>query len=182
MISLKKFVAIGPESTGKSTLCQLLSEHYKTLWCREFAREYLLTNGNDYTYDNLLEIASGQIALEEKAIADSLGKYEFLFIDTDMYVMKVWCEFVFGRCHKLILDAVSERQYDGYLLCFPDLPWEADPLREYPDENIRKELFRHYFELLSNQSTPWCIIDGPVSQRLSKAVDFVERISSFGDE
>ena len=30
---LKKIVVIGPESTGKSSLCKLLAEHYHTLWC-----------------------------------------------------------------------------------------------------------------------------------------------------
>jgi nicotinamide riboside kinase len=64
-MSFKKIVVIGPESTGKSTLCSQLAEHYKTLWCPEYAREYLETNGMDYTYDDLLTIAKGQIALEE---------------------------------------------------------------------------------------------------------------------
>ena len=39
-MSVKKIVVIGPESTGKSTLCEQLAKHYKTLWCPEYAREY----------------------------------------------------------------------------------------------------------------------------------------------
>src|SRR5262249_48178663 len=116
---LKKIAIIGPESTGKSTLCEQLAEHYNTLWCPEYAREYLLEHGMDYTYDDLLTIAKGQVELEEKYIqlmnqrsgSISGPKQEgdspltthdsrLLFIDTDMYVMKVWCEFVFGKCHQ----------------------------------------------------------------------------------
>ena len=41
---LKKIVVIGPESTGKSSLCKLLAEHYNTLWCPEYAREYLTSS------------------------------------------------------------------------------------------------------------------------------------------
>src|SRR3954447_19783139 len=73
MQEIKKVVVIGPESTGKSTLCQLLAAHYGTIWCAEYAREYLLNNGTDYTYDDLLTIARGQLLLQaqaEKAISN----------------------------------------------------------------------------------------------------------------
>jgi len=63
---MKKIVIIGPESTGKTTLCEQLATHYQTLWCPEYAREYLLKNGTDYSFDDLLTIAKGQIALEEE--------------------------------------------------------------------------------------------------------------------
>ncbi|MBO9660994.1 MAG: ATP-binding protein, partial [Chitinophagaceae bacterium] len=56
---LKKIVIIGPESTGKSTLAAQLAEHYETDWVPEFAREYLLSNGKEYTYEDLLTIAKG---------------------------------------------------------------------------------------------------------------------------
>src|SRR6476661_4365914 len=70
---LIKVAVIGPESTGKSTLCQLLAQHYNTVWCAEYAREYLLNNGTDYSFDDLLTIARGQLLLQkqaEKAIED----------------------------------------------------------------------------------------------------------------
>ncbi len=68
MQEVKKVVIIGPESTGKSTLCKLLARHYNTLWCPEYAREYLLKNGTNYTFENLLDVAKGQIALEEEYV------------------------------------------------------------------------------------------------------------------
>ena len=40
METIKKFVVIGPESTGKSTLCSQLAAFYKTNWVPEYAREY----------------------------------------------------------------------------------------------------------------------------------------------
>ena len=66
---LIKVAVIGPESTGKSTLCELLAQHYNTQWCPEFAREFLLTHGTDYTYDDLLYIAKGQLAMEDEYIS-----------------------------------------------------------------------------------------------------------------
>ena len=65
-----KIVAIGPESTGKSTLCTELALHFSTHWCQEYAREYLINNGTNYSYEDLLLIAKGQLALEEKALIE----------------------------------------------------------------------------------------------------------------
>ena len=64
--SLRRIVVIGPESTGKSTLCEELAQHYDASWCPEFAREYLLTYGTDYAFEDLLTIAKGQLALEDE--------------------------------------------------------------------------------------------------------------------
>ncbi len=176
----KKIVIIGPESTGKSTLCSQLATHYQTRWCREYAREYLLEHGSDYTYADLLVIAKGQLAEEDAASrlqatgAGDISPRAPLFIDTDMYVMKVWCEFVFNNCHRFILDEIARRQYDLYLLCQPDLPWVKDELREYPDLATREKLYCIYKDLLVNQSTPWVNISGDHDERLQTAVRAVD--------
>jgi nicotinamide riboside kinase len=92
--------------------------------------------------------------------------------------MKVWCEYVFGKCHSYILDQIAKRKYDGYLLCSPDLPWVKDELREYPDDKNRIELFHLYKDLLINQTTPWSVIEGNDEQRLLTAIAAVENIVS----
>lgn len=192
---IQKIVILGPESTGKSTLCELLAQHYATAWCPEFAREYLLTNGTDYQFDDLLTIAKGQLALEDEYTAmvhspwsmvngvwvnsrtmQTSVQQPLLFIDTDMYVMKVWCEYVFQKCHQFILDEIVNRQYDLYLLCKPDLPWVQDELREYPDEKPRQELYHIYRDIMMNQRTPWIEISGNYDQRLEQAIAAVDKI------
>jgi NadR type nicotinamide-nucleotide adenylyltransferase len=178
-MSLKKIVIIGPESTGKSTLCQLLAKHYGTSWCPEFAREYLLTNGTNYSYENLLTIAEGQIALEEKMLPQV--KNNLLFIDTDMYVIKVWSEFVFCKCDSWVLNQIVSRKYDLYLLCNTDLPWVKDELREYPDLVTRQKLFHQYKDILVNQQVPWTIISGNHEERLKSAINSIQtRFSEIG--
>lgn len=173
---LKKIVVIGPESTGKSTLCEQLAQHYNTEWCPEFAREYLLTNGKEYDYGDLLTIAKGQLAMEDEYSA-LVHHSKPLFIDTDMYVMKVWCEFVFGKCHRFILDEIVKRKYDLYLLCNVDLPWVKDELREYPDLKTREKLYHIYKDILINQPLPWVEISGNYEQRLQKAIIAVDSLS-----
>ncbi|CAN5588925.1 hypothetical protein BH10BAC2_BH10BAC2_20640 [soil metagenome] len=174
---LKKIVIIGPESTGKSTLCEQLAAHYKTMWCAEYAREYLLEHGTDYSFDDLLTIAKGQLSLEEQTIQSAISNQQStVFIDTDMYVMKVWCEYVFGKCHQFILDELVAREYDLYLLCNIDLPWVADELREYPNEEPRGELYLIYKDIMINQETLWVDISGEYAERLRKAIAAVDAI------
>jgi NadR type nicotinamide-nucleotide adenylyltransferase len=175
----KKVVIIGPESTGKSSLSEALANHFRTLWCPEYAREYLLTNGKDYRFDDLLDIAHGQIMKEDQSIQELNDKSgeamsNLLFIDTDMYVMKIWCEFVFGNCHLWILDQIAKRNYDLYLLCNTDLPWVKDELREYPDLETREKLFHIYKDHMINQNTSWVEIRGVDQQRLDMAIRAVE--------
>ena len=173
---MKKIVIIGPESTGKSTLCEQLATHYKTIWVKEYAREYLLKNGTDYTFENLLTIAKGQLVQEDTGLTKlSTINHQpsTVFFDTDMYVMKVWCEFVFEKCHHWILNRIVERKYDLYLLCNTDLPWVKDELREYPDLENRQKLYHHYKDIMVNQNVPWVDISGGYEERLGKAIDAI---------
>lgn len=52
---------IGPESTGKSTLAQQLSQRYHGIYVPEYAREYVEQLGHPYTYDDVCTIARHQI-------------------------------------------------------------------------------------------------------------------------
>ncbi|MBA4168325.1 MAG: AAA family ATPase, partial [Chitinophagaceae bacterium] len=94
----------------------------------------------------------------------------------DMYVMKVWCEFVFGKCHQWILDQIAARKYDYYLLCSTDLPWVKDELREYPDLESRQQLFHMYVDIMVNQHVPWKEIKGKSSERFASAVIAVDKL------
>ena len=178
---LQKIVVLGPESTGKSTLCEQLAKHYGVVDCKEYARQYLHENGTKYNFEDLLTIAKGQLTLEQQAIEKAEQQYieqskNKIIIDTDMYVMKVWCEYVFNNCHTYILDEINARTYDYYLLCDIDLPWTADEMREYPDPQPRQELFHIYKDLLINQTTPWGIVSGEGEIRTQKAIQLIESI------
>jgi NadR type nicotinamide-nucleotide adenylyltransferase len=171
---MKRILITGPESTGKSTLCKELAAHYDTVWCPEFAREYLLKKGTNYRYQDLANIAHGQIELEEKMQAEA--KNGFYFIDTDMYVMKVWHEVAFHNCPTWILKKIAQTHYDLYLLCNTDLPWIKDELREYPDLAARQKLFKMYKDIMINSGTPWVEIRGTDAQRLQIAISTIDSI------
>ena len=146
----------------------------------------------NYTYSDLLKIAKGQLAMEDEYLQFLTGSSEsgagtqnselktqnskLLFIDTNMYVMKVWCEFVFGKCHPWITGQIAKRKYDLYLLCNTDLPWVKDELREYPDLETRDKLYHIYKNILTNQPVHWADISGSYEERLQKAVKAVDTV------
>jgi len=174
---MKRIVIIGPESTGKSTLCQQLAEHYNTVWCPEYAREYLIKHGMNYTLDDLTAIAKGQLALQQALETNAAN--DLYFIDTDMYVMKVWHEVAFATCPSWILKKIAQTKPDLYLLCNTDLPWEKDELREYPDLPMRQRLFHMYKDLVINSATPWNIVSGTNEERLRVAINAIEAIHQY---
>ncbi|HVF80986.1 MAG TPA: AAA family ATPase [Flavisolibacter sp.] len=172
---MKRIVIIGPESTGKSTLCRQLAAHYSTIWCPEFARQYLLKHGMAYRYDDLTNIAQGQIQLEKLTAAEA--KNNLYFVDTDMYVMKVWCEVAFNACPTWILKTIARQPCDLYLLCNIDLPWTKDELREYPDLATRQRLFKMYKDIVINSCVPWAEISGANAERLQMAIESINNLT-----
>lgn len=179
---IKKIVLIGPESTGKSTLCEQLAQHYQTVWVKEYAREYLQTNGKQYVFSDIKQIALGQMENEERGIAEAIKNYHThqklqpLFIDTDFQVLKVWSEIVFNQCDNWLLNTISSRKYDLYLLCAPDIPWVKDEFREAPDLLSRVKIFQHYKEIMINQQIDWSLIDGDFESRRIKAIAAVDKL------
>ena len=181
-MQLKKIVVLGPESTGKSTLCSQLAAHYKSSWVPEYARTYLQDTGNAYGYEDLFEIAKGQKLGEDNAEKNyylmhppAAGKEAYpLFIDTDLYVIKIWSEISFNKCDNRILTSIARSTPDLYLLCNTDLPWAADPLREYPDLKQRQKIYQFYLDAMLNQNVPWVDISGGYEERLQKAIASVD--------
>jgi NadR type nicotinamide-nucleotide adenylyltransferase len=167
----KKIIRVavtGPESTGKTWLAKKLAEHFNTVWVPEFAREYLKKNGNNYNYNDILNISKGQKKLELQLLHKANG---YIFSDTDPLVTKIWSEIVFGKCDLWIINEIKENPYDLYLLCYPDLLWEEDPLRENP--NDRDKLFEIYKNEMENNNLNFNIVKGFGENRLKNAVNFV---------
>jgi len=116
-------------------------------------------------------MAKGQWAAEQKMAAEA---QKFLFCDTDFTVIKIWCEVVFGTCPEWIDRMFRQHRYDLYLLCYPDLEWQPDTLRENPDNRL--ELFMLYQEALDEIGAKYVVVDGLGSNRMEKAISFVKQL------
>lgn len=143
---------IGPESTGKSTLAKYLAQRYKGVLVTEYAREYMeqLAPSYEYTYDDVVAIAQQQIQVLSTLSAD------LVVFDTELIITKVWFLHKFGKCPKFLQEALLNHPLDVYLLCYPDIPWQPDPVRENPD--IREFLFEWYEREIQALDIPYYII------------------------
>jgi nicotinamide riboside kinase len=166
-----KIVVIGPESTGKTTLARQLAEYYQTVWVKEYAREFIENLDRDYMESDLLTIAKGQIRAEEKLLAKAEN---ILICDTDLIVVQIWAEVKYGRCANWILEQVEQRDYDLYLLCGTDIPWEFDAQREHPA--FRDELHTIYLKTLKKYHKPYVKLVGNKAIRFNHAIEHIDRL------
>ena len=145
-----KIIITGPESSGKTTLCKALSKHFNLPFSKEYAREYLDKLDRDYIKDDLLSIAQGQL---ESELSSQL-------LDTDLITIKIWSEYKYGKCDKWILDQIEKEKKEKrfYLLCSPDIPWQADKQRENPNDRV--ELFEIYKKELEVLRHDYFIVEG----------------------
>lgn len=160
---------LGPESTGKSELCQHLAMHYETEWVPEYARFYLDRLEGEYQQHDLKAIAEGQLSWE-----DEKAEYanEYLICDTDMIVIKIWSDHKYGGTDSWIEDQLNSRKYDFYLLNNIDIPWMPDPQREHP--KMRKHFFEEFKNYLEAHELPYAIVSGIEGERKKCAVNAIE--------
>ena len=166
-MNLLKIIVIGPESSGKTTLCNELSKHFNLPFSKEYAREYLEKLNSNYTQDDLLKIAKGQLQTENG----------LQLLDTDLITLKIWSEYKFGSCDNWILTQIEKQKIENrfYLLCSPDIPWQADKQRENP--NDREELFKIYKQELDELEHTYFIVDG--ENRMENSILKISSITSL---
>ena len=171
-----RVVVYGPESTGKTTLCQDLATHYKTQWVPEFARTYLQNKWDQKkevcSLEDLPLVAKGQMESENQLITKA---NKILFCDTNILVTQIWSETHFdGYCDPMIQQAAEQVHYDFYLLTGIDVPWEEDDLRDRP--NDRKNMFKYFHNNLIKRNLKFAHIKGSREKRIKfaqKAIDSI---------
>jgi nicotinamide riboside kinase len=158
-----KIVVTGPESSGKTSLCGRLSEYYKSTMIPEKSREYLSKTGGFYNLNDIIEIAKLQVLLNDS----KTNTGDIIFCDTDALTCLIWAEEKYKVQSDELYQLVIENQPDFYVLCFPDLNWEYDYLRENKLDRIR--LFQKYYKAIVELKVPFAIIYGVGLQRFTNA-------------
>jgi HTH-type transcriptional repressor of NAD biosynthesis genes len=164
-----KIVLVGPESTGKTTLCKQLAEYFSTCWvpemCRIMAEERCEPSNTinfQFTLDDFIEMAQRQNKKEELL---TLQANKLLICDNDSFAITIWCERYLEKYYHEIYDHVN---HDNkiYILTKPNVPFVQDGYRD--GEHIREWMFQRFVEELQNKKLHYYIID---------SVDYDERLA-----
>lgn len=164
-----KILITGTESTGKSTLVKALARHFKTSYVSEYAREYIDQLKRSYDEKDLLQIAKGQLKIEEESLKEGPA---ILFMDTDLTVIHIWSQEKYGRTDPWILEQMQKRAYDLYLMPDIDLEWTYDSQRENPKD--RGRLLKMYQDSFDQREIKYHMVSGQGEERLQQAVKIVE--------
>ena len=109
-----------------------------------------LAPSQEYIYDDVVAIAKHQV----EQLQSLSG--ELQIFDTELIITKVWFMHKFGKCPDFLHEALLRYPMDVYLLCYPDMPWQPDPVRENP--NNREYLFDWYEREIQALNIPYYII------------------------
>ncbi|MBE9668172.1 AAA family ATPase [Mucilaginibacter boryungensis] len=165
-----KIAIVGPESTGKSTMSAYLAEHYQTVWVPEFARDYCAALTAPPTIEDEVAMFRGQMALEQK-IQQKANR--LLICDTTFITVKIWSDAFFGYTPQVVLDELPKHPYDLYLLLDINLPWQDDPLRDFP--NQREHFMEVWHKELQALNAKYVVISGIGQDRYDNAVAAIDR-------
>ncbi len=171
---VKKIAIVGPESTGKSTMSAYLADHYHTIWVPEFARDYCAKLTAPPTWQDEINMFHGQLALEKKLLPKA---NKLLICDTTFITVKIWSDHTFGKSPQEVLDELPKHPYDLYLLLNIDLPWEHDPLRDFP--HMREHFMDVWHKELHALNARYKVITGTGPERYSNAVNAIDDFLVF---
>ena len=159
-----KIAVVGPESSGKTTLCKQLCETLNCEWVPEFARTHL----NENTSYNRHDL---DFMLKQQLLSENTYNHPILICDGDPISFKVWSQYKFGSTSEYIEQMILDSDYNHYLLLRPDLPYEDDPLRENSSLKNRLELFALFKKELNKFNLKHSIISGSNEIRLNVALN-----------
>jgi len=161
-----KIAISGPESTGKTEIAKQLAQYFAGQWIPEFAREYIEKLNRRYTYEDVCVIAEQQIVEQNRF--ENENSPGFVFFDTDLIITKVWFEYCFGKVPELVTSQLNKNYFDFYLLCYYDLEWMPDPVREHGDD--RQFFFNLYKAEIEKTGKPYAIVSGKGELRIENAI------------
>ena len=162
---MKRVVLTGSESVGKTTLALRLGDHFGVPVAAEFVRAYAAERGDKLGFGDHGAIARGQMAGEDAAIARAR---DMVILDTDLVSTVVYCEHYFGMCPDWITHEAKKRAAELYLLLKPDVPWEADGVRDRGQQ--RAEMHALFLAKLTEMGLRYVELSGEGEERLAAAI------------
>ena len=161
---VRRVCAIGPESTGKTVLCERLAARFDAPHVAEYGRDYTIakqstSNPDVWTPDEFVHIAREQQRREDEAARRSNG---LVICDTDAFATEIWLERYLGA-HEIGGWPVRDRAMDLYLLTDPNVPFVPDAIRD--GEHLRVWMFDRFVTELKRRDLPYIVLSGDYEER-----------------
>jgi len=169
--SIIKIAVIGAESTGKTKLCEGLSNYFNTTFVPEYSRIFLKRKKiSSLNQKDLIKIAKGQLNLEKKYLTKANN---ILFYDTTFITIKIWSQLEFGGVSDDLNNLNKNSFNDFYLITDNSVPWKKDNLRF--NKFSRELILRMNMDEVILSKTPFELIKGIDKKRLENAIKIIEK-------
>ena len=171
-----KACLLGAESTGKTTLCHALGNHFRgqgrsVIVVEEVLREWCAREGRTPRPEEQLPIAQEQEARVDAAAALA----EIVIADTSSLMVAIYSAMLFedGTLYQFALERL--RGYDVTLVTGLDLPWVADGLqRDGP--HVREPVDALVRSALERGGIPYRVVYGIGEERLANALIALDQL------
>lgn len=180
----KKIAIVGTESTGKTTLANELTEHYRkdgfiVEMVEEYGRAYIEINPEkkkNLTLEDISNIASGQLMLEQRVLEKNPFAPDIIFYDTELITTQIFSElYCDGKVPRWLLEHNDRNRYDHYIVCASDIPFEDDGSGRIT-EYIRFEHETMILRELKARGIKGHIISGSGKDRTESAISVVDEL------
>ena len=168
----KNIVFMGAPSSGKTTLCKYLANHFEEPWMHELGKQYWLDNqvNRRLTQKQLLEIAQLHILGEDKNMEEAK---EFLFTDTNSITTYMFALDYFGQVDAELTELArqAEHRYDHFFVCDIDIPYEDT--WERSGEVYRNRFQQLILDDLAMRGIRYTILSGDIQTRVAKVLSIL---------
>jgi len=168
----KNIVFMGAPSSGKTTLCKFLANHFEEPWMHELGKQYWIDNqlNRRLTQKQLLEIAQLHILGEDKNMEEAK---EFLFTDTNSITTYMFALDYYGQVDAELTELArqAEHRYDHFFVCDIDIPYEDT--WERSGEVYRTQFQQLILDDLAIRGIKYTILSGDIQTRVAKVLSIL---------
>lgn len=181
-IGVKRVVIVGPELTGKTSLCKILAKHYSIPFTHEYGRDKTIEKYNkkdfQWTDGDFLDIATKQSEIEDDCKHECLKithpGAKFIICDTDVLATIVWYKRYMNKSNTNLKTFLKERGVaDFYILTDDSAPFVQDGYRD--GEHLRNWMYKEFVEVLEENNCEYGIIKGSYKDKESKSIELINR-------
>jgi HTH-type transcriptional repressor of NAD biosynthesis genes len=167
---VKRLCFLGGESSGKSTLTQLVAKTLQTECVLEYGRELWESKNGKLKFEDMLTIAETHIQRENDK---SLITKDWLVCDTSPLTTLFYSLELFGKADKTLI-LLSQRPYDLVFLCAPDFNFIQDGTRR--DPLFRDKQHQWHIKTLNERNIPFVFLEGSIESRLKSIFKILSKI------